>query len=110
MIQAHLAARASAPVWLYWGVRDRGQLYLDEAFRALAAKHPRFSYIPVLSDAEDGAYRHGFIGPAVAADFDTLAGYSIYMAGPKAMIDATLPLLEQNGAEMDYVFCDAFSV
>jgi NAD(P)H-flavin reductase len=109
VVEACLHDRAHPPVHLYWGARMRAELYLDDYFRALAKKTPRFSYIPVLSDEKNEQhYRTGLTGAAVAEDFETLAGTSIYLAGPAAMIDATLPLLLHKGAEEDYIFSDGF--
>ena len=109
IIEACLHDRAHPPVYLYWGAKVPAQLYLDDYFRGLAKKYPRFSYIPVLSDEKnDPRYRTGLTGAAVAEDFETLSGISIYMAGPPAMIDATLPLLLHKGAEEDYIFSDGF--
>ena len=109
IVEACLHDRAHPPVHLYWGAKMRAQLYLDDYFRGLTRKYPRFSYIPVLSDEKnDAQYRTGFIGAAVAEDFETLSGTHIYMAGPAPMIDATLPLLLHKGAEEEYIFSDAF--
>lgn len=111
IIDACLFDRAHPPIYLYWGTRHSGQLYLDDYFRALGKKHPRFSYIPVLSEEkEHPSCRTGMAGSAVTEDFETLAGMSIYMAGPRVMIDATLPLLLQKGAEEDYIFSDGFTL
>ncbi len=111
IITACLHGRNHPPVHLYWGVRTGAQLYLDDFFRDLAKKNPRFSYIPVISDETDATeHRTGLIGHAVAEDFETLAGFSIYMAGPAAMIDATLPLLLHKNAEEDYIFSDGFGL
>jgi CDP-4-dehydro-6-deoxyglucose reductase/ferredoxin-NAD(P)+ reductase (naphthalene dioxygenase ferredoxin-specific) len=115
IIETCLHDRSHPPVHLYWGARARPQLYLDDYFRALTKKYPRFSYIPVLSEEKDDPdsgpqYRTGFTGHAVAEDFETLAGLSIYMAGPGPMIEATLPLLLHKGAEEDYIFSDGFGV
>lgn len=111
IIESCLHNRAHPPVHLYWGARFRGQLYLDDYFRDLTRKYPRFSYVPVLSDEPAGSgYRTGFTAAAVAEDFDNLAGLTVYMAGPLPMIEATLPLLLQKGAEEDYIFSDGFTV
>lgn len=109
IVEAALHDRAHPPVHLYWGARQQEQLYLDAHFRDLSRRQGRLSYIPVLSD-ETGAStaRRGTPGRAVAEDFDTLAGFSIYMAGPPAMVEALLPQLLQKGAEEDYIFSDAF--
>jgi NAD(P)H-flavin reductase len=65
----------------------------------------------VLSDEKnDPHYRTGLLAAAVAEDFETLAGMSIYMAGPAAMIDSTVPLLLHKGAEESYIFSDGFKL
>jgi CDP-4-dehydro-6-deoxyglucose reductase/ferredoxin-NAD(P)+ reductase (naphthalene dioxygenase ferredoxin-specific) len=109
IVEAHFDHAAQSPAHLYWGVRDKAHLYLDSFFRDLAKKHHGFHYVPLLAHDEDkSSLRTGFVGPAVSQDFSTLAGFNIYMAGPAAMVDATLPLLEKRGAEKDFIFSDAF--
>lgn len=110
ILEAHLAAAGSPPCHLYWGVRDEGQLYLDRHFRTLAQKHPRLSYIPVLSEtASDVArLRNGFVSAALAEDFTHLADVDIYLAGPPAMVAATLPALLDLGADQTRIFSDAW--
>lgn len=109
IVEAQLAYAPEGEAHLYWGVRDRTHLYLDAHFRALAEAHKGFGFVPLLAQAEEGAaLRTGYAGPAVVADFPKLGGYNIYLAGPRAMIDATLPLLLENGAEREYLFSDAF--
>lgn len=111
IIDSCLYNRSHPPIYLYWGARHSTQLYLDGHFRALGKKHPRFAYIPVLSEEKDRPHcRTGLAGSAAAEDFETLAGMSVYMAGPPAMIEATLPLLLQKGAEEDYIFSDGFTL
>src|SRR5690606_31213034 len=53
ILETHLDRPGSPPCHLYWGVRAAEQLYLDRHFRALAAKYPRFRYVPVLSGAPE---------------------------------------------------------
>lgn len=109
IIEAHFDHAAQSPAHLYWGVRDEAHLYLDSFFHDLRKKHPGFHYIPLLAQAtEKSTLRTGFVGPAAAQDFPTLAGFNIYMAGPAAMVHATLPLLSERGAEKDFIFSDAF--
>lgn len=109
VLETQLATAGAPPCHLYWGVRTVGQLYLDRFFRNLAQKYPRFSYIPVLSEADAAEpYRTGFISDAVAADFGSLAGFDIYMAGPPPMVAATLPALLHHGAESAHIFSDAW--
>jgi NAD(P)H-flavin reductase len=108
IIEAHLDHAETAPAHLYWGVRDAAHLYLDDYFEALRQRHPRFHYVPLLANAGATGLRAGFTGPAAREDFATFAGFNIYMAGPAAMVEATLPLLFAHGAEKEHIFSDAF--
>ena len=107
IIEASLQERTGLPIHLYWGARLQGQLYLDDHFRMLAKKHDRLSYIPVLSEDDDHPrYRRGLVTAALAENFGNLGGMDIYLAGPSAMVEATLPFLMQLGAEEDHIFSD----
>jgi len=109
ILEAHLSAAGSPPCHLYWGVRDEGQLYLDRHFRSLAQKHPRLSYIPVISDTGAAtSLRSGFVSAALAEDFAHLADVDIYLAGPTAMVAATLPALLDLGADQTRIFSDSW--
>ncbi len=109
VIEAQLAHKTGdVRVTLYWGVRDEAHLYLDAFFNDLAAGKPAFRYIPVIAHGEAAGRRSGYIGAAVTADMPDLTGFNIYMAGPAAMVEATLPLLLAQGAEKDFIFSDAF--
>jgi len=109
ILEAHFAHAAHSPAHLYWGVRDVAHLYLDPKFAALRDARPEFRYVPLLGENPLGApYRTGYLAPALQADFKTLAGFNIYIAGPRAMIEATLPALNALGAEKDCLFSDSF--
>ena len=109
IVEAHFDHAAQSPAHLYWGVRDAAHLYHDSFFRETVKKHHGFHYVPLLAHTEAKTpLRTGFVGPAAVQDFPTLAGFNIYMAGPAAMVDATLPLLLKHGAEKEFIFSDAF--
>ncbi len=107
IIGAHFAHAPHAPATLYWGVRDEAHLYLDTAFITLSDRNPDFTYVPMVAGETD-IRRKGFIGPAAVEDFPDLSRHIIYMAGPAAMVQATLPLLLEHGAQKDFIFSDAF--
>lgn len=74
-------------IHLYHGVRRAGDLYDVEFWEALAAERPGVHYTPCLS-REDGFGRHGYVGDVLLDDFESLRGYSAYLCGPPAMVDA----------------------
>lgn len=88
----------SHPITLVYGQRNRAELYYDQEFRALAAKHANFTYVPALSeDASgfDGA--QGYVHDAAKAHFKgDFAGHKAYLCGPPVMIEACLATLMQG--------------
>lgn len=106
ILSAHLADGSHPPARLYWGVRDASQLYLDRHFQTLTREYPRFGYIPVPFTDGGSKYRSGAVAPHVVEDFPTLSEFTIYMSGPPAMVENTLPLLLQHGADAAHIFCD----
>ena len=95
-------------IYFYFGVRSERDLYLHEHFTALAEKHPRLHFTPVLSEGPGGRLRTGLVHEAVAQDFDELDGCKAYLAGPPVMVEAASKLFEQRGMRRIDVHADAF--
>ena len=104
IVETALGSGPPRPIHLYFGARDEDDLYLDPRFRALARAHASFRYVPVLSDAAGPTDRRtGLVSDAVAADFDSLAGFQGHVAGPPPMVAATSEVTERlglNGADL----------
>jgi len=96
-------------IHLYFGVRDERDLYLEDHFKALAEKHPNFSFQAVLSQpAGETARRTGFVHEAVAADYDDLDGCKAYLCGPPVMVEAASKMLKARGMNQFDIHADAF--
>ncbi len=109
MIRHALETEARREITLFWGARTEADLYEQAWLSALAEKHPRFRYVPVLSEQAAGAaFEHGFVHEAVLRKVAGLAGYDIYAAGPPAMIDAVRATLPPQGADPDRIYIDSF--
>ena len=93
---------------LYWGARLRSGLYSDLPER-WQDKHPRFKYVPVLSDAEEPGFRHELVHRAVLADHPSLARFQAYVCGVPAMTNAARRDFLAAGLRADEFFCDAFT-
>lgn len=111
MLEQLMEAGLTRPVYLYWGVRAKADLYMDAVIRSWAARHPLLSYVPVLSapkveDAWQG--RTGYVHAAVAADFADLSGFDVYMSGPPPMIEAAKPVFLAQGLPDNQLYSDAF--
>lgn len=88
-IEHAFAAGIDRPMWLYWGVRSRRDLYLPDLPEQWAREHANFRFVPVLSEPDaDWDGRTGWVHQAVLEDFADLADYDLYMAGPPPMVRA----------------------
>lgn len=82
-----LETNADREIHLYLGVRRRSDLYDVDFWTSLQADHPGVHYTPCLS-REDGYGRRGYVGDVLVEDHATLRGWSAYLCGPPAMVDA----------------------
>jgi CDP-4-dehydro-6-deoxyglucose reductase/ferredoxin-NAD(P)+ reductase (naphthalene dioxygenase ferredoxin-specific) len=97
------------PIHLYFGVRAERDLYLEDHFRALAAKHPNLGFTPVLSEPNaPTARRTGFLSEAIGKDFPDLDGYKAYLAGPPIMVETCTRVLKHAGLARQNCHADAF--
>jgi len=101
------------PVVLYWGCRNRTDLYLDGWARAAAATMPQLSYVPVLSEpreADAWTGRRGFVHEAVMADLPDLSCHQVYACGVPVMVEAARrDFVERCGLPADEFYADAFT-
>ncbi len=99
------------PLQLYWGVRQAGDLYLQELLQRWQAEHPNFHYVPVLSEADgDTAWsgRRGYVHQALLADHPDLSGFEVYACGSVRMVQAAVPDFLAHGLGEQFCFSDAF--
>lgn len=99
------------PVHLYWGVRARRDLYLDEELRALAERCPWLRYTPCLSEPQpddDWQGRIGLVHNMLLQDHPGLGDYTVYMSGPPAMIVAARRDFDRHGVDPEHLYQDAF--
>ncbi len=87
-------------ITLIYGARNRKELYYDELFRELAAKHPHFTYVPALSEATaecKWSGLKGFVHDAAKESFNgDFRGHKAYLCGPPVMIEACIRTLMQG--------------
>ena len=100
MILDLLENGSTLPITLVYGQRSQDELYYDAEFRALAAQHPNFSYVPALSDAAPGDSWQGALGfvhdVAKAHYAGNFSGNKAYLCGPPVMIEACISTLMQG--------------
>jgi len=109
MILDLLEAGSTLPITLVYGQRTRDELYYDDQFRALAAQHANFTYVPALSNEPEGSDwtgARGFVHDAAKAHFAeglagspgvaSFAGHKAYLCGPPPMVEACIATLMQG--------------
>jgi NAD(P)H-flavin reductase/quinol-cytochrome oxidoreductase complex cytochrome b subunit/ferredoxin len=99
------------PMWLYWGVRKRGDLYMQELAQTWQHDHSNFHFVPVLSEAtleEAWSGRRGLVHEAILQDFPDLHGHEVYVCGSAKMVESAIPAFLAQGLNDEVCFSDAF--
>lgn len=111
IIEHMIAKQDQRPVYLYWGVRAKRDLYMDELARSWAEQYDNIRYIPVLSDpAEQDRWqgKTGFVHDAVLEDFENFSTVEVYASGPPIMVQAVHESFTKQGLTEDRLYSDAF--
>ncbi len=110
ILQKLLADGLKQPVYLYWGAKQKQDLYLHERLQQLAQQHPLFSYRPVLELADESwSYAIGLVHHAVMAERTDLADCQIYMAGRFEMVRVIRDDFVARGVPLAQLHGDALS-
>jgi CDP-4-dehydro-6-deoxyglucose reductase/ferredoxin-NAD(P)+ reductase (naphthalene dioxygenase ferredoxin-specific) len=109
IVETALSESPDRPIAVYFGARDTRDLYLTEHFAALVRHYPNLSFTPVLSQPTAPTdHRTGYVGEIAAAELANTDGAKAYLAGPPALVDATVPLLRARGMSPSDIHADAF--
>ena len=107
--ESALAGGARQDMFLYIGARAERDVYLEDHFAALAARHPNLRVITVLSEPDRPTVRRtGRLADALAEDFDDLDGFKAYLAGPPPMVESCTERLLALGVARRDCHADAF--
>jgi CDP-4-dehydro-6-deoxyglucose reductase, E3 len=97
---------------LYWGARQRQDIYEEQLALDWARRHPRLRFTAVLSESgEAGTQQHhrlGWVHEAVLADYPDLSAFEVYAAGPPAMIEAIRTSFPRRGLDPNRLHFDSF--
>jgi len=99
------------PMRLYWGVRQRKDLYMLGLSEQWQQEHPNFTVVPVVSEPSEGdgwTGRTGLVHEAMLADFADLSGHEVYLCGSVKMVETAVPAFLAQGLGEDACFSDAF--
>jgi aquacobalamin reductase/NAD(P)H-flavin reductase len=106
-----LAQQPDRKISLYWGGREETHLYDLPRLEALSVQYPNLDVISVVEQPDElWRGRSGTVLAAVMADFGSLAGHDIYIAGRFEMAKiARERFCAERGADASRMFGDAFS-
>lgn len=112
IVESALGKGFRQPILTYFGVRDERDLYLVDRLEKLATDHQNLRLETVLSEPSGATSRRtGLVSDAVASDFsrpDALDGAKGYIAGPPAMVEAAIDVLQSRGMRRQDCHADAF--
>lgn len=110
ILEQALAEGVQQPIYLYWGVRDAGDLYLHDLVTRWAEHISLFHYIPILSakSPKNWKGRTGWVHEAIIEDHPHLAQFHIYASGPTEMIYAAFHAFQAHGANRALFYSDGF--
>jgi len=100
-------------IYLFFGARRRRDLILDAQFRAWAARHPGFTYVPALSEpGPDDRWEgeSGFISSVLDRRLAGLLDADVLVAGPPRMMQETVKIAEAKGVPRSRIRHDPIQV
>ena len=94
---------------LYFSVRNEADLYMVDALAALAAKHPNFTFRPVVTrTAENPDQRSNDVFKMLGERFSSLTGHKIYTCGSPGLVSACQKYARDNGVAPSDCHADPF--
>jgi CDP-4-dehydro-6-deoxyglucose reductase, E3 len=101
-LRSILLARLEQPgggrISLVWGLRSERDLYYQHDLRAVAAQHPRFSFVTTLSQASDEwTGERGRVQRIVEERVDSTEGLAAYLCGSSGMIKTVSDIIKRKG-------------
>lgn len=110
MIENLLEQGDQREIHLYWGARQREELYLDDLPQQWAKQHAHIHYQQAVSEEDHTAegYFVGLAHEAVVANHPDLSAFDVYMSGPPGMIDAARSAFLKQGLNADRLYYDSF--
>ena len=95
----------------FFGARGRRDLFLLDEMKALEDRMENFTFIPVLSEPQEGdnwTGKTGFVTTIVDEYLTSGDNVEAYLCGSPGMIDACLKVLTNKGVPEELIFFDKF--
>jgi len=101
------------PATFYYGARTSDDLFALEEIERVGGELPDFTFVPALSEAEEGGDWEGDAGLVTDVvdrlEDDDLMEVDAYLCGPPPMVDAAIALLERRGVPEAHIYFDRFT-
>jgi aquacobalamin reductase/NAD(P)H-flavin reductase len=106
-----LSQSVKRKIYLYWGAKDRHQLYAIDELYQIEKQNDNIQFIPVIEVSDrDWQGKTGNVIQAVTDDFDSLADVDVYIAGRFEMAGAAREqFILSKHAHNDHIYGDAYS-
>ncbi len=110
ILEQQLQNKTRTSIHLFWGVRDKPDLYADTLLRSWSDKLENFQYTPVLSEASDSDWDGacGWVHEALLHHYPDLSAFDLYAAGPPPMIAAARGAFAERGLDSGRFYYDSF--
>ena len=112
IVEHAIAKGSKRSITLYWGARNKADLYLCALAEQWAQDHEHIRFVPVLSDSPESEHwqgRTGLVHQAAMHDFPDLSGHQVYVCGSPAMVTAARgDFVRQCHLTEDNFFSDSF--
>jgi CDP-4-dehydro-6-deoxyglucose reductase len=111
MIEQLIEEGIHQPVYLYWGVRSKIDLYHQALAEKWAFQHDNIHFIPVLSEPNENDNwqgETGFVHEVVMNNTPNLSDYEVYMSGPPIMVNASITAFKEMGLSDKHMHSDSF--
>ncbi|MGH3739842.1 MAG: globin domain-containing protein, partial [Micromonosporaceae bacterium] len=95
-------------VHIFFGVRDRDELYDLPALQELASRCPWLSLVPCVSDDPTSSFEQGAV-PDVVASYGPWNSHDFYICGSSSVVSDTLAKLRQMGVPPTRISHDTFT-
>jgi NAD(P)H-flavin reductase len=104
-----LEAGHTGPLWLFHGALEPRGLYLVEALRALAARHPNLHYRPSVLNGDGGeGLSVGALDALIKAECPRPVGWRAYLCGNPELVLSLRKKLFLAGMALKDIHADAF--
>jgi CDP-4-dehydro-6-deoxyglucose reductase len=116
IVEQAIAEASARPIDIYWGGRQRADLYLLPVAERWALEQPYIRFVPVLSDLPSGSPdavpwhgRSGLVHAVAMEDFPDLSAHQAYVCGSPAMVAAARrDFIERCALPENEFFADSF--